>query len=308
MIQKEIRRDYDNGFTAFLAGPMNMNVAFLQKEFGIFAAIKSNQIIARGKRVAEFFDFVDFLQSFQDKVEVLEKEYIHILHKLFISGEKQIAYIKTGEKNIFAFNKSQAQLINLIDSKDVTFALGAAGTGKTFLAVAKAVEYLGQKKIKKIVISRPAVEAGEKIGFLPGDIADKLDPYVQPIYDCLHQTLGIAKTNFLIDKKVVEIIPLAFMRGRTFNDAFVILDEAQNAMLGQLKMILTRIGKNSKMVITGDPSQTDLEQKYRDGDLIEATRILKGIDEIGTLTFAASDVVRSRIVEKIIEAFENRQK
>ncbi len=308
MIQQEIRKEYDNSFLSFLAGTLNANVVFFQKEFGIFIAIKSNQIVASGKRVQEFFDFVDFLQSFQDKFEVLEKDNIHVLYKLFASGEEEITYIKTGERNIFAFNKSQAELLYLIDEKDVVFAIGAAGTGKTFLAVAKAVEYLGQKIVKKIVISRPAVEAGEKIGFLPGDIADKLDPYVQPIYDCLHQTLGVAKTNFLIEKKVIEIIPLAFMRGRTFNDAFVILDEAQNAMLGQLKMILTRIGKNSKMVITGDPSQTDLEQQYKDGDLVEATRILKGIDEIATLNFVASDVVRSRIVEKIIEAFEKREK
>ena len=204
----------------------------------------------------------------------------------------------------------QQRYIKQIKKNTVTFGVGPAGTGKTFLAVAMATKALRNKEISRIILTRPAVEAGERLGFLPGDLQSKIDPYLRPLYDALYEMLGPENCARYMEKMVIEIAPLAYMRGRTLDDSFIILDEAQNTTPEQMKMFLTRIGFNSKVVVTGDLSQTDLPDGKRSG-LAEAVRILKDIDDIGILTFTEKDVVRHKLVQKIIVAYdkyENEQK
>lgn len=206
-------------------------------------------------------------------------------------------------KSIIVKNLSQKHYFNQLKEKDVIFAIGSAGTGKTYLAVAFAVNQLKKNIIKKIIITRPAVEAGEKLGFLPGDLKEKVDPYLVPIYDAIYEFLGRETADKLIEKGIIEIAPLAYMRGRTLDNAFIILDEAQNTTRNQMKMFLTRLGFNSKMVITGDITQIDLPHKSMSG-LIEATNILKDEKEIAIIKFEKDDVMRHPLVSKIIEKYE----
>ncbi len=196
----------------------------------------------------------------------------------------------------------QYAFVKEMDNASIVFAIGPAGTGKTFLAVSKAVSALKKGDVKRIVLTRPAVEAGESLGFLPGDLKEKVDPYLTPLYDALHNMLGNEQTDKLIEKGTIEIAPLAYMRGRTLNDAYVILDEAQNTTASQMKMFLTRLGFGSHMVITGDITQIDLRQNQTSG-LVEATKILQGVDEIKVIELDAEDVVRNPIVQKIIERY-----
>ncbi len=206
-------------------------------------------------------------------------------------------------KSIIAKNLSQKHYFNQLKEKDIIFAMGSAGTGKTYLAVAFAVSQLKKNIIKKIIITRPAVEAGEKLGFLPGDLKEKVDPYLVPIYDAIYEFLGKESADKLIERGIIEIAPLAYMRGRTLDNAFIILDEAQNTTRNQMKMFLTRLGFNSKMVITGDITQIDLPHKNMSG-LIEATNILKDEKEIAIIKFEKDDVMRHPLVSKIIEKYE----
>jgi phosphate starvation-inducible protein PhoH and related proteins len=201
---------------------------------------------------------------------------------------------------------NQQLLVNAIENNDLVFAVGPAGTGKTYVAVAMAVSALKSKKVKKIIISRPAVEAGENLGFLPGDLKDKVDPYLRPIYDALDDMIPAERLAILKETHVIEIAPLAFMRGRTLNDAFVILDEAQNTTVSQIKMLMTRLGPTAKMVITGDPGQIDLPTRVKSG-LIDALDTLKGIKGIGFVKLAEIDVMRHKIVKKIIKAYREKQ-
>ncbi len=204
----------------------------------------------------------------------------------------------------------QQRYIKQIKKNTVTFGVGPAGTGKTFLAVAMATKALRNKEVSRIILTRPAVEAGERLGFLPGDLQSKIDPYLRPLYDALYEMLGPENCARYMEKMIIEIAPLAYMRGRTLDDSFIILDEAQNTTPEQMKMFLTRIGFNSKVVVTGDLSQTDLPDGKKSG-LAEAVRILKDIDDIGILTFTDKDVVRHKLVQKIIVAYdkyENEQK
>ncbi len=197
----------------------------------------------------------------------------------------------------------QQHYVNSIKSNTVTLGVGPAGTGKTFLAVAMAVKALRNKEISRIILTRPAVEAGERLGFLPGDLQSKIDPYLRPLYDALYEMLGTETCLKYIERQIIEIAPLAYMRGRTLDDSFIILDEAQNTTQEQMKMFLTRIGFNSKVVVTGDLSQTDLPDGKKSG-LAEAVKILKGIDDIAIHTFSEKDVVRHKLVQKIIVAYE----
>ncbi|MEA1851264.1 MULTISPECIES: PhoH family protein [Chryseobacterium] len=210
-------------------------------------------------------------------------------------------------KIIKAKTTNLKKLVKETEKKDMVFAIGPAGTGKTYTSVALAAKALRDKTVKRIVLTRPAVEAGESLGFLPGDLKEKLDPYLQPLYDALRDMIPHEKLEGFIEKKVIEVAPLAFMRGRTLDDAFVILDEAQNTTHSQMKMFLTRMGMNAKFIITGDPSQVDLPPKQQSG-LKEAMRILKGVKEIGFVHLTEEDVVRHPVVKKIILAYNDEEK
>lgn len=210
-------------------------------------------------------------------------------------------------KAIMPKTKGQLAFVKAMLDKPIVFAIGPAGTGKTYLAVIQAVTALKKGDVKRIVLTRPAVEAGENLGFLPGDLKEKVDPYLTPLYDALRVCLGNEKTEVLIEKGTIEIAPLAYMRGRTLDDCYVILDEAQNTTTSQMKMFLTRLGFNSKMIITGDITQIDLEHKIKSG-LEEASAILKGIDDIAILHLSSDDVVRHPLVQKIIERYESIKK
>lgn len=217
------------------------------------------------------------------------------------SNEKPVVKTKSG-KVIFAKTSNQKRLVHAFRNEKIIFASGVAGTGKTYLAVAYAVDQLKRGKIEKIILTRPAVEAGESLGFLPGDMKEKVDPYLRPLYDALNEMLGLETVEKYVEKQVIEIAPLAFMRGRTLNDAVVILDEAQNATCAQMKMFLTRMGKNCKMVVTGDVTQIDLIKK-KDSGLMQACTILDHIDGISIIHLENSDVVRNPLVQKIIERY-----
>jgi len=218
------------------------------------------------------------------------------------NGTTKSVTIKTSRKHINIRSTNQQKYVNAIIENDAVFAIGPAGTGKTYLAVARAVEALESSNIKRIVLVRPAVEAGEKLGFLPGDLSEKVDPYLRPIYDALYEFIGFERVNRLIEKQVIEVAPLAFMRGRTLNEAYIILDEAQNTTIPQMKMFLTRMGFGSKMVITGDITQIDLPVPNQSG-LIDAIKILHNIENIAFCNFDAHDVVRHQLVKKIVSAY-----
>lgn len=210
-------------------------------------------------------------------------------------------------KPIYPRSENQCRLVEEFKKNDMLFAVGPAGTGKTYTAIALAVRALKNKEIRKIILSRPAVEAGEKLGFLPGDMRDKIDPYLQPLYDALEDMIPMAKLKEFMEMNVIQIAPLAFMRGRTLNDAIVILDEAQNTTPQQIKMFLTRMGSNTKMIITGDLTQIDLPQHQNSG-LVQATKILKDVKGIGFVTLGKKDIVRHKLVTRIVDAYESYEK
>jgi phosphate starvation-inducible PhoH-like protein len=206
-------------------------------------------------------------------------------------------------KPIMGRTPNQQKLVETFAKNDLTFAMGPAGTGKTYIAIALAVRALKNREIRKIILSRPAVEAGEKLGFLPGDMKDKIDPYLQPLYDALEDMIPTMKLREYMDSKVIQIAPLAFMRGRTLNDAIIVLDEAQNTTTHQIKMFMTRLGMNAKMIITGDVTQIDLPRSTQSG-LIQALRILDGVQGVGKVEFGKKDMVRHQLVQRIVEAYE----
>jgi len=232
-------------------------------------------------------------------VRVLSGNQSADLKKIFMDS----VYISSQKKNISPKSVTQKDYIDGIRKFDIVFAIGPAGTGKTYLAMAMAVASLMKKEVNRVVLARPAVEAGEKLGFLPGDLAEKVNPYLRPLYDALHDMMDFAEASRLIQQGVIEVAPLAFMRGRTLNDSFVILDEAQNATPEQMKMFLTRLGFSSKAVITGDITQTDLPPGKASG-LIQARELLDGIDGIKFVYFTRDDVVRHPLVQKIIDAYD----
>lgn len=216
--------------------------------------------------------------------------------------EGVIVYNISG-KPIKARGENQQKLIEAYHANDMVFAVGPAGTGKTYLSIALAVKALKEKTIKKIILSRPAVEAGEKLGFLPGDMKDKIDPYLQPLYDALEDMIPAAKLQDMMEKHIIQIAPLAFMRGRTLSDAVVILDEAQNTTPAQIRMFLTRMGRNTKMIVTGDMTQVDLPREQKSG-LVEALKILNGIEGISIINLNQKDIVRHKLVTRIVNAYE----
>ena len=219
------------------------------------------------------------------------------------NGSTKAITIKTSRKHIHIRSINQQNYVNAIAEKDAIFAIGPAGTGKTYLAVARAVEALESSNVRRIILVRPAVEAGEKLGFLPGDLSEKVDPYLRPIYDALYEFLGFEKVNKLIEKHIIEVAPLAFMRGRTLNDSFIILDEAQNTTVPQMKMFLTRIGEGSKAVVSGDLTQTDLPGGV--SGLTDAVNRLDGIEGVSVVSLGACDIQRSGLVRRVVEAYGN---
>lgn len=233
---------------------------------------------------------------------LLGKESVEEVISLFLS-RKEIIKSFSG-KPIFPKTFNQKKYIDAIESNTLTFGIGPAGTGKTYLAVLMAIKYLKANKVRRIILTRPAVEAGEKLGFLPGDLKEKVDPYLRPLYDAIYEVLGAKESLELLEKQIIEVAPLAFMRGRTLDSAFVILDEAQNTTVNQMKLFLTRLGFGSKMIVTGDITQIDLPS-YQSSGLIKAKKILNNIHSVNIINFDRTDVVRHPLVQNIIERFEN---
>lgn len=276
------------------------------------------RIVARGNVLHVMGDELEMC-ALEENVEKLqrhcvkynsltEEDILHILHGERVSKEGVegvVVYSVTG-KPISARSENQQKLVRLYQENDMIFATGPAGTGKTYMSIALAVRSLKNKEIRKVILSRPAVEAGEKLGFLPGDMRDKIDPYLQPLYDALEDMIPAQKLREMMEQNVVQIAPLAFMRGRTLSDAVVILDEAQNTTSAQIKMFMTRMGTNTKMIITGDTSQVDLPRGVRSG-LSEALEILDGVEGIGIIHMNKKDIVRHRLVTRIVEAYDKRK-
>lgn len=276
------------------------------------------RIVARGnviKVIGEEEELIGFeekiheLEKFSNEMNVLREEDILDMVKgkapAIVNVDNLIIHGLNG-KPILARTANQKKLVEAFDENDMVFAIGPAGSGKTYTAIALAVRSLKTKKIRKIILSRPAVEAGEKLGFLPGDMKEKIDPYLQPLYDALEDMIPPLKLKEYIENKIIQIAPLAFMRGRTLNDAVIILDEAQNTTKPQIKMFLTRLGLNGKMIITGDITQIDLPHSQQSG-LIHSMQVLKGIKGIGTVEFNKKDIVRHKLVQKIVEAYEKNE-
>ena len=256
--------------------------------------------------IAEFEENIGKLSRHCSRYNQLtEEDIVHIMKGESTRRESTQGVIvySTQGRPITARSKNQQRLVEAFDVKDMVFAVGPAGSGKTYTAIALAVRALKNKEVRRIILSRPAVEAGEKLGFLPGDMKDKIDPYLQPLYDALEDMIPAAKLQEMMEQKVIQIAPLAFMRGRTLNNAVVILDEAQNTTIPQLKMFLTRMGMNTKMVITGDITQVDLPHSTMSG-LVNALQVLKDIKDISFIHMDKDDIVRHKLVTKIVEAYE----
>ena len=264
------------------------------------------KVIGDDAETAEFERKIKELEEYCSRFNKLTEEVILDIVKGNAPAEPKqddvIIYGING-KPISPRNANQGLLVKAFRENDLTFALGPAGTGKTYIAIALAVKALKNKEVRKIILSRPAVEAGEKLGFLPGDMKDKIDPYLQPLYDALEDMIPAVKLKEYMESNVIQIAPLAFMRGRTLNDAVIVLDEAQNTTVHQIKMFLTRLGMNAKMIITGDATQIDLPRSVQSG-LIQALHILKGVPGIGRVEFGKKDIVRHSLVQRIVEAYE----
>jgi len=238
-----------------------------------------------------------------------ESKVYQVINNMSEAGEQDTVFERVSAplKPVVAKSKAQSEYIQAIGKYDVVFGIGPAGTGKTYLAVAKAVEALVDEEVSRIVLVRPVVEAGESLGFLPGDIGQKIDPYLRPLYDALYELLGVERVERLIEQKIIELAPLAYMRGRTLSDAFVIMDEAQNTTIAQMKMLLTRTGFGSKVVLTGDLSQVDLPKGTYSG-LKHALTILRGVKGISVNKFTGKDIVRHPLVQRIVEAYEKHDR
>ncbi len=302
----------NNEMLMAIVGQFDQNLKNLSKLTDTDVYFRGNSITCKGdkEKLSIFCDAIKFLINKYFLTNIIEKEDIVLSVKKNLEIEesnvksfKQL--IKTPKKSVIARSEKQSEYIKALKENDIIMALGPAGTGKSFLAVSVAITLLMEKKIDRVILSRPAVEAGEKLGFLPGDMKEKVDPYLRPLYDALYELFGADKIDKKIESGEIEIAPLAFMRGRTLKNCFAILDEAQNATETQIKMFLTRIGENSKLVVNGDPSQVDLINKNFSG-LIKSRNILKNLEEIKIIEFDHNDVVRHPLVSKIIRAYQNK--
>ena len=313
-----MKKNFDIGLVDPLVfmGPNDKNIKLLENSFAAGIVVRGNAVKLDGDKneleiiskilhnmlnaiettgYVEENNIQEFIQTTTIESKLLSEDAID--KKIILHTYKGIVYAKT---------RGQKKYLDAVNSNDITFSIGPAGTGKTYQAVACAVAALKNKTVNKIVITRPAVEAGESLGFLPGDLKEKIDPYLTPLYDALNDMIEKEKLKVFLDNRIIEIAPLAYMRGRTLHNAFIILDEAQNATTVQMKMFLTRLGVTSKAIITGDLTQIDLPKKNLSG-LIQAINILKNIDGIGYMEFDASDVVRHSLVKNIIKAYAKNE-
>ncbi len=308
---------YDERFYA-VVGRGDENVKFFSKLFDVRIVPRGTELIVKGEddKVRRFASFLRALLSRLERERMTAKEVREYAADFMKKAdgsqdiptqEEEIILITHRRRAIVPKTETQRRYVEAIRRNDVVFGVGPAGTGKTYLAMAMALSHLKEQKVNKIILTRPAVEAGEKLGFLPGTIAEKVDPYLRPLYDALYDMIDYDKVMYMLERNIIEIAPLAFMRGRTLNDAFIILDEAQNATREQMKMFLTRIGFGSKVVITGDVTQIDLPKKEHSG-LVEALRVLKGVPGLDFVWFSQDDVVRHPIVARIIEAYEAHER
>lgn len=303
--------NYDVNAIQIFVGNQDAHLQVLHKAFKTDFILRDQQLKFNSEQFDEIQQVVstcfDLIES-KHKLNEQDVNYLcclakrHQLDRFDLSHLQPVAKTKSG-KLIYPKTLGQAILCDAFYHNDIIFASGVAGTGKTYLAVCYAVMQLKKENVEKIILTRPAVEAGESLGFLPGDMKDKVDPYLRPLYDALYDMLGVETVERLMEKQVIEVAPLAFMRGRTLNKAVVILDEAQNTTQAQMKMFLTRMGQNAQMIINGDITQIDLIRKEQSG-LVQATQILKGIDRIAFVQMSADDVVRHPLVQKIIERYE----
>ena len=312
-MQEKIIELNDNIDLVVFYGVNNSNIRLLKNIFPKVKIVARNNIIKiQGTEVDinNLERIFGMLQKYCEEYNILdEKQILAIIDGSHVAERKADNLILhgIGGKSIVARTPNQRKLAEKFDSNDLLFAVGPAGSGKTYTAIALAVRALKNKEVRRIILSRPAVEAGEKLGFLPGDMKEKIDPYLQPLYDALLDMLPAEKVKSHIETGIIQIAPLAFMRGRTLNDAIVILDEAQNTTNHQIKMFLTRMGLNTKMIITGDITQIDLPPRQKSG-LIDAVETLKGIKGIELVEFNKNDIVRHSLVQSIVEAYEKKSK
>ena len=304
---------FNNKILMGIVGSFDNNLKELEKISGSKIYFRGNSIAIKGNKNSneKVKDAIEYLiYRFRSDKKIDRNDIVTALNKDMIQDTKNQSavqslgeVIKTPKRSVIPRSKKQKEYVRSLKTNQIVISLGPAGTGKTYLAVAVALSMLLEKKVERIILSRPAVEAGERLGFLPGDMKDKIDPYLRPLYDSLYDLLDYDKIQRRIESGSIEIAPLAFMRGRTLKNSFAILDEAQNATETQIKMFLTRIGENSKLVVNGDPSQIDLPNKNQSG-LIKTQTILKNIKEISVINFDHQDVMRHPLVTKIVEAYQ----
>ncbi len=306
----------DNNLARSLFGENNHHLTLIEKDTGTKISARGGTVVISGGK-----DEVEISQNLLTQLyELIKKGYpvywpdIDFALRIIKANRKvnlrdiflDTVYISAKKRHITPKSLAQKKYIQDIRKYDIVFGIGPAGTGKTYLAMAMAMDWIGKGKIDRIILTRPAVEAGEKLGFLPGDLYEKINPYLRPLYDALHDMMDYEQAQRLVHKGVIEVAPLAFMRGRTLNDSFIVLDEAQNTTSEQMKMFLTRLGYNSKTVITGDITQIDLPEGKKSG-LVEANEILSSIEGIKFCYFSEADVVRHRLVREIIKAYDGRE-
>ena len=301
----------DNARLANLCGPLDENLRLLEARLDVEIRRRGDSFRVLGARAVNAEQTLRELFQLAEAEEVTPQR-VHLALREHESGrptegERADPGIRLPRGGVRARGHHQRQYLSNIHAHDLTFGIGPAGTGKTYLAVACAVESLQAQTIHRVVLVRPAVEAGERLGFLPGDLTQKVDPYLRPMYDALYEMLGFDRVARFIERNVIEVAPLAFMRGRSLNDSFIILDEAQNTTIEQMKMFLTRIGFGSKAVVTGDVTQTDLPAGRQSG-LSHVTEVLRGVDGVAFTYFDARDVVRHPLVQRIVQAYESRSR
>ena len=316
IITERIPIESSENFIA-LFGIREENLPLFRDELGVEIQPHSGEIVLSGEadklEIAKLT--LEKLTEIVNRGEAVDRTRIRYAISLAAEGQadrigeimRDVIAITYRGRQVKCKTLGQKQYIDAIKANTCCFAVGPAGTGKTYLAIAMAVVAMKNKEIEKIILTRPAVEAGEKLGFLPGDLAQKVDPYLRPLYDALHEMLGVDAYQRLVERGAIEVAPLAYMRGRTLNDAFIILDEAQNTTSEQMKMFLTRMGMGSKMVITGDVTQIDLPIGKKSG-LVEALEVLRGVEDIGIVTLTHRDVVRHELVQAIVKAYEKAAK